>query len=39
MKEVRDAIAGILESMTVADLVSRAVRLRQTPDVPIDFVI
>ncbi|MFM7214164.1 MAG: transcriptional regulator, partial [Verrucomicrobiota bacterium] len=39
MKEVRDAIAGILESMTVADLVARAIRLRQSPDTPIDFVI
>lgn len=39
MKEVRDAIAGILEAMTVADLVARAIRLRQSPDTPIDFVI
>lgn len=39
MKEVRDAIARILEFATVADLVTRAKQLRQEPDRPIDFEI
>ncbi|MEN9677353.1 MAG: hypothetical protein RIS76_3249 [Verrucomicrobiota bacterium] len=39
MKEVRDAIAKILETTTVADLVSRAKALRQQPDRSPDFVI
>ncbi|HAB16944.1 MAG TPA: Rrf2 family transcriptional regulator [Verrucomicrobiota bacterium] len=39
MKEVRDAIAKILENTTVADLVTRAALLRQKPDRPVDFVI
>lgn len=39
MKEVRDAIATILETTTVADLVSRAKFLRQQPDRSPDFVI
>ena len=39
MKEVRDAIAKILETATVADLVTRAEQLRQDPDRPIDFEI
>ena len=39
MKEVRDAIAGILESTTVAELVTRARALRQHPNRAPDFVI
>lgn len=39
MKEVRDAVAGILESKTVADLVERAARLRTEPMHAADFVI
>ena len=39
MKEVRDAIATILETTTIADLVQRARQLRQAPDRPLDFVI
>ncbi len=39
MKEVRDAIAQILEANTVADLVARAAKLRSLPDRPLDFVI
>ncbi len=39
MKEVRDAIAEILEKMTVADLVTRAVQLRAQPDGALDFMI
>jgi DNA-binding IscR family transcriptional regulator len=39
MKEVRDAIAKILETATVADLVTRAEQLSQEPNRPIDFEI
>jgi len=39
MKEVRDAIATILETTTVADLVSRARNLRSFPNLPLDFAI
>lgn len=39
MKEVRDAIAKILETTTVAELVLRARALRQHPDRVPDFVI
>jgi Rrf2 family protein len=39
MKEVRDAIAGILETMTVADLVKRADELQKQPDSVADYVI
>jgi len=39
MKEVRDAIADILEKSTVADLVSRAAQLRSQPDVLSDYSI
>jgi len=39
MKEVRDAIAGLLEKATVADLVARAVQLRAQPDGILDFEI
>lgn len=39
MKEVRDAIAGLLENLTVADLVRRAAALRVQPDTAIDFSI
>lgn len=39
MKEVRDAIAGILEKTTVADLVARAAQLRAQPDGILDFEI
>ena len=39
MKEVRDAIAHHLEKTTLADLVSRAERLRATDPADADFVI
>ena len=39
MKEVRDAVADILERMTVADLVLRARKLESKPDLALDFVI
>lgn len=39
MKEVRDAIATILETTSVAELVSRAKALRQQPERGADFVI
>jgi len=39
MKEVRDAIATILETTTVADLVSRARSLRGLRNPPLDFAI
>lgn len=39
MKEVRDAIAGMLEKRTVADLVQRARELKQAPMGVDDFVI
>lgn len=39
MKEVRDAIARILEATTVADLVSRARALQKRPEPAPDFVI
>jgi Rrf2 family protein len=39
MKEVRDAIAGILEKTTVADLVARAAQLRAQPEGILDFEI
>ena len=39
MKEVRDAIAGILEDRTLADLVNRAILLKEHPGGADDFVI
>lgn len=39
MKEVRDSVAGILERLTVGDLVERAKRLEAAPDTVVDFVI
>lgn len=39
MKEVRDAIAGILEKRTVADLVKKAEELKNQPMGADDFVI
>src|SRR6266516_5260298 len=39
MKEVRDAIAGIMEKLTVADLRVRARRLQDAPAGAIDFMI
>jgi len=39
MKQVRDAVAGLLEELTVADLVTRATTLQQEPLSPSDFVI
>lgn len=39
MKEVRDAIANLLENLTVADLVKRAGALRIQPDVGLDYSI
>ena len=39
MKEVRDAIAGLLENLTVADLVQRADALRIKPDLGLDYSI
>lgn len=39
MKEVRDAVAGIMEQLTVADLVERSRRLRTEPMSATDYVI
>lgn len=39
MKEVRDAVAGMLEKLTVADLVQRSTRLRSEPTSPVDYYI
>jgi len=39
MKEVRDAIVKILESVTIAELCQRARRLQVTPASALDFVI
>ena len=39
MKEVRDATAKILESVTVADLCERWHKLHQEPAGPFDFII
>jgi Rrf2 family protein len=39
MKEVRDAIVGILECVTIAELCQRARRLEAVPPSALDFVI
>ena len=39
MKEVRDAVVGVAERITIAELCKRARDLQQTPLNPIDFVI
>jgi Rrf2 family protein len=39
MKEVREAVAGIMEKLTVADLRVRARRLQDAPAGTIDFMI
>lgn len=39
MKEVREAVANIMEAATVADLCERARRLEQTPLAALDYVI
>jgi hypothetical protein len=39
MKEVREAVASIMEGATVADLCERARRLEQTPLTALDYVI
>jgi hypothetical protein len=39
MKEVREAVVGIMESETVADLCERATRLEQAAPAALDFVI
>ena len=39
MKEVREAIVGILETVTVADLCARAKKLESLPANPLDYVI
>jgi DNA-binding IscR family transcriptional regulator len=39
MKEVRDAIVNILESITVAELCDRVRRLEAVPDGPPDYAI
>lgn len=39
MKEVRDAIAEILEDVTVAELCDRARQLQSAPSAPPDYVI
>lgn len=39
MKEVRDAVAGMMEKLTVADLVQRAAQLRSEPTSPADYFI
>ena len=39
MKEVRDAIVGILEDVTIAELCQRARRLEATSPSPLDFAI
>src|SRR5438477_9403797 len=39
MKEARDAVVGITEKLTVADLCARARKLQDAPASPIDFMI
>jgi Rrf2 family protein len=39
MKEVRDAIAGILENVSVADLCERVRQLEAEPSRPIEYII
>jgi len=39
MKEVREAVAGLMERATVADLCERAKRLEQAPPSALDYVI
>ena len=39
MKDVRDAIAKILENVTVAELCERAKKLQGAPGNPLDFII
>jgi Rrf2 family protein len=39
MREVREAIVGILETVTVADLCARAKKLEAVPANPLDYVI
>jgi Rrf2 family protein len=39
MKEVREAVVGIMERATVADLCERARRLEQAPSTALDYVI
>ncbi len=39
MQEVRDAIVGILEHVTVADLCERVRKLQAEPDKTVDYVI
>src|SRR5438477_9845669 len=39
MKEIRDAVVGITEKLTVADLCARARKLQDAPASPIDFMI
>ncbi|HTH46564.1 MAG TPA: Rrf2 family transcriptional regulator [Candidatus Limnocylindria bacterium] len=39
MKEVRDTVAGMMERLTLADLVSRAETLQAAPITDVDFVI
>lgn len=39
MKDVRDAIAKVLENVTVAELCERAKQLQAAPGNPLDFII
>ena len=39
MKEVRDTVAAMMEQMTLADLVTRADKLKTEPVAAVDFVI
>jgi len=39
MKELRDAIVGYLDGVTVADLCERAERLKNSPSAGLDFMI
>jgi Rrf2 family protein len=39
MKEVREAIVGVLEQVTVAELCERAKQLQGTPVNPLDYII
>jgi DNA-binding IscR family transcriptional regulator len=39
MKEVRDAVAGLMEKMTLADLVQRARQLLSEPASESDYTI
>ncbi len=39
MKEVRDAVAGMMERLTLADLVNRAEALKHEPSTAVEYSI